>query len=51
LAAAIVAGPFATSSESADLVAQLRERLLELDQAFAVGACELPLQPTLPQTE
>src|SRR5712691_5875561 len=43
LAAAIVARSFATSSKSADLVAQLRERLLELDEALAVGVRELPL--------
>ena len=43
-AAAIVA----SLREGSDLVPELRERLLELDETFAVGTGELPLQPALP---
>ena len=44
-AAAIVA----SLREGSDLVPELGERLLELDEALAVGAGELPLKPSLAQ--
>src|SRR6185312_9921443 len=47
LAAAIVAG----LREGPDLVAELRELLLELDETLAVGVRKLPLQPTLAQAQ
>src|SRR6476660_1492974 len=47
LAAAIVAG----LREGPDLVAELRERLLKLDEALTVGTCELALQSTFPQAQ
>src|SRR6478752_3137905 len=47
LAAAIVAG----LREGPDLVAELRERLLKLDEALTVGACELALQSAFPQAQ
>src|SRR6185312_17466451 len=47
LAAAIVAG----LREGPDLVAELGERLLQLDEALVVGACELALQSAFPQAQ
>src|SRR3954452_10100971 len=47
LAAAIVPA----LREGPDLVAELRELLLELDEALAVGVGKLPLQPTLAQAQ
>src|SRR5437588_1622398 len=44
LAAAIVAAPPAASGEGPDLVAKLRERLLQLDEALTVGGRELPIE-------
>src|SRR4051794_16255306 len=51
LAAAIVAAPPAASGEGPDLVAKLRERLLQLDEALTVGGRELPIELPLAQSE
>ena len=44
-----VAVPSLRLREGPDLVAELRERLLELHEAFPVGFRKLPLQPSLPE--